>query len=302
MFKSNRSKCVAIGLAVLILIIFACFIAVYSFQKYQSDHTKQRDSVTQNKAETVEQYFDICIKRDESITNISKCFSQSIDANRNAQRAQHDLQAQQEMAEWAYALYLLTIAGLIISSAGLTFLFWSLRQTRVAIRSALIGNRLSLKAIKQEQSNAQKGLRAYVGIDSVKILYTLNNIATTRIILKNTGQTPARDVLAVIHNDILDLPAEESSFPIVFTMAKSKTSMERDGFSKLEIPTIDKVDEFSMSKMQVDRTAIFVWGEVRYKDVFGDEWFTRYRFQSDPLGHKEHKTDGIVCAAGNEAT
>jgi hypothetical protein len=134
MFDSNRDKYIAFGVAGTLL---ATAFIVWFFlliSDYQNQHAQQRQYASKYEAETSEHYADSCLKEPVSVTTIIKCVINSIDANREAQRSQYDLQAQQEMAEWAYSLFLLTGAGLVISLFGLTALFVSLYQTRTVIK------------------------------------------------------------------------------------------------------------------------------------------------------------------------
>lgn len=127
----------------LITIAFVCFIIIVivaiatwrEVQVYRLEHAEQRQAVTQNEAETANEYLRICRQnRGSGFLALLDCAINSFDANRNSQRAKYDLEAQQDMAEWAFALLLVSIPGVAISIAGLVVLFWSLAQTRITIR------------------------------------------------------------------------------------------------------------------------------------------------------------------------
>jgi hypothetical protein len=118
----------------LIVAALSAIWAFQSFREYQNEHTQQRQSVASYQTETSEDYSSGCFKKGVAFSDSIKCLINSIDANREAQRSKYDLQAQQEMAEWAYAIALLTIVSTVIGAIGLVALFASLFQTRTSIK------------------------------------------------------------------------------------------------------------------------------------------------------------------------
>jgi hypothetical protein len=257
-----------VALGIVALFSFISAWGWLSYLEYQNQHNKQRESVTQYKVETVEQYFDVCIKEDTSIVNISKCFSQSIDANRNAQRSQYDLQAQQDMAEWAYALFLLTMAGLIVSVAGLIFLFWSLRQTRTAIKD------------NREIGEAQT--RAYIYVADVVIVRRPNNNIQAVISFSNTGQTPAKKVTYAIERIGLFSAGEDEvsfgdgspeSYHEIDDLAPSHSKFYKTPHKSFTLSDAENLKSREIS--------VYVWGVVKYADVFGKKFEIGFRRTTD---------------------
>tara|TARA_R110002124_G_scaffold96444_2_gene241223 strand:+ start:658 stop:1293 length:636 start_codon:yes stop_codon:yes gene_type:complete len=96
------------------------------------------------------------------------------------------------MAEWALAVVLLTVAGLIVSVLGVVVVGWTLHETR------------QVTVVTREIGQAQT--RGYISIKSGRF-QTHNDVAWVSLELGNTGQTPimACDVtlsLFVVRHDI----------------------------------------------------------------------------------------------------
>ncbi|MGE0500406.1 MAG: DUF6471 domain-containing protein [Rhizobiaceae bacterium] len=121
-------------------LVFSATSAWYGWREldaYRLKHVEQRDHVSTYDAEEAEQGLKVCIAESEAgFIDVLVCLANRADANRNAKRSQYDLEAQQDMARWALGLLLTSFPGLIISAVGLSALFWSLAQTRTAIRDA----------------------------------------------------------------------------------------------------------------------------------------------------------------------
>jgi hypothetical protein len=193
MFNRNRIIGAAFGVAPYIiaaaLLVFGTF-SFLSVREYQKQNTSYRQETSSYSAEATEKYAADCLKDFKPISTWANCIIKSIDANRTAQRANQDLKAQQEMAEWAYALLLLSIGGLVISGCGLIALFVSLSQTRTVIKDT------------REIGEAQ--VRAYLSAIECEVSeLKLSNVngdmgVAVEILINNSGQSPAFDVRAII--------------------------------------------------------------------------------------------------------
>lgn len=161
------------------MVAFLFLMVADALEKYRARHAEEHQKISQYKAETNEQYSDNCLKEPVSIVTAFKCLINSVDANREAQRSNYDLRAQQEMARWAYVIALLTIGSLVISSGGLIALLISLNQTRTAI-----GN-------TREIGEAQT--RAYLTCTGAEYEVWSDHIFIT-VLMENKGQSPASKV------------------------------------------------------------------------------------------------------------
>ena len=128
-------------------------------REYQRQHAERRQSISSNEHETVEQYSRGCLEDAGTLLGVAKCAIASVDANREAQRFKYDLPAQQEMAEWAFVLVVLTVAQVTIGLVGIVSLVYSLQWASDA-------NANMLKPIDQERENAHRQMRAYMLVQS----------------------------------------------------------------------------------------------------------------------------------------
>jgi hypothetical protein len=165
---------------------------------------------------------------------------------------------------------------------------------------------------------ARRQLRAYVYLDEATVFAADVNGAvilpqaqlsvgtrpTAMIKFKNTGQTPAYDVAMYGEVAFAPWPLEPIRLPAIdFARGATKESLGPGAVrNKWHIPPdhIPAITDADITRLQNGELALFVYGEVRYKDVFRKNRFTRYRyFTGGPTGLR-----GLSLAGhdeGNEA-
>ena len=79
------------------------------------------------------------------------CLAEGIKSNRRAKRSEYDLKAQQDMAEWAYGMLLISAFGLIVITVGVLVVLQSLRLARQTVDRAGDANALSSEAMIADQ-------------------------------------------------------------------------------------------------------------------------------------------------------
>lgn len=114
---------------------------------------------------------------------LRNCLREAVQAYQKKNNTNQDLEAQKDMAYWAFVTALVSAAGLLISIGGLYMLFQSLRQTR--------------QAITNDRQIGEAQVRAYLAIDPItqatKIDSKVRSFKAT-LVIKNTGQSPAYNV------------------------------------------------------------------------------------------------------------
>jgi hypothetical protein len=165
----------------------------------------------------------------------------------------------------------------------------------------------------KQGDTSRKQLRAYVLIEKGQIEFIaatqiLNHVThwkgKTNLEIHNTGQTPAQEMHVYGDIDFQEwkLPLDETKLKAIdYSDTKlSKDTVGPGGFR-------DRWDEIHIDRKQWEQLhagthAIFVYGEIRYKDVFGESQTTHYRFfTGGPIGLKR----GVQLAphdTGNKAT
>ena len=137
------------------------------------------------------------------------------------------------------------------------------------------------KTVRIASDTSIRQLRAYVIVDRVGINGVITNSQpTVTVEFKNSGQTPAYDVTSWISIGLSKFPLtysipEEINFP---TMKGSKDIITSGG--KVLLPatmssplTIEEIDQ-----LNTGTHAIYFIGKIIYKDAFGIERFTKFKF------------------------
>ena len=180
-------------------------------------------------------------------------------------------------AEWqvwpAWVQMALAGIGAFVGICGLIALIYSLVLNRRATNAAIQGNQLTLKAIEQEQTNAQKALRAYIGVESGGITLGVNGeAAVAGILIKNFGQTPAKEMKFWIEMKFLN-SNEIMELPIPLDDAQQSKSTINPGFivfSEFGRPFAER----ELDSVRSGQSALFVRGRIDYLDVFDEKRFT----------------------------
>ncbi|MBC7985614.1 MAG: hypothetical protein H7X93_02945 [Sphingomonadaceae bacterium] len=118
----------------------------------------------------------------------------NLETNAAEERAQRDLDAQEDMAKWAFWLLLVGIISTVIGIIGVSFIWLTLKATRDAVIEAGEATEAARAAVKATEESAQNQLRAWVRVDTEFISCRRLDTAacfTLRVRAENVGQTPA---------------------------------------------------------------------------------------------------------------
>lgn len=178
-----------------------------------------------------------------------------------------DLAAQQQMALWAKWTFWLTISSVALSAVALVGLWKSLQQTR--------------EAITDNRRLGEAQTRAYVHAASARHAWTDTGYGLLINVL-NVGQTPAShfevcgQLRKVKHGDI-----EKSLDQFVQLPMKGWTTLgpgQAPTDVRLDISDyLDIVAEFGTPQ---EGYVLLVDGSIRYRDMYGHWFETRYAFWS----------------------
>lgn len=155
-------------------------LGLHSYRPYELEHADQRREIANYAYETGEEYFRDCVdvQRRVPLLTALACAVEAVSANRAAAESKYDLYAQQDMAKWAYALLLVSIAGMVISIAGLAAILFSLRQTWINITD------------NREIGQAQT--RAYLAVSGGDFVIRKDGTIELNVEVRNFGQSPAK--------------------------------------------------------------------------------------------------------------
>ena len=186
----------------------------------------------------------------------------------------------------------------------------------------VIGGVLALFTILTMRWSSERQLRAYVTVERGIIANVANPIhnrrdnpetvariidpqagPTAQITIKNTGQTPAYDLIHWASIDIREYPLTTKLPPM--------PEPEHSYWNVLG-PTVPEVKTLRMPRpltaeeiegLRNGSRAIYCHGEIRYKDAFKKKRWTRYRcmYVAPACGIVGIGTDLVYCEEGNEA-
>jgi hypothetical protein len=221
-------------------------------RSYQIEHANERVDAAHYKHDSANGVVVECLdKREPTFSEGIICLAEAIEANREAKRSQYDLKAQQEMAEWAFGMLLVSFGGLLLTGFGVIYV---VRAFRVATEA----NVLTRLALIEEN-------RAYISIGETNPITQHDRVRITQT-WTNGGNTPA--VRARTHVSWICLTAplpDDFDFPDLGTTQSVLFFIGPHGTfysSPLWVHT-----------SLIDRTArgetyIYLWGWVDYDDVF----------------------------------
>jgi hypothetical protein len=147
--------------------------------------------------------------------------------------------------------------------------------TGVLAICAFVSVWLVLFQLLDARKSSKRQLRAYVFVAEVEVIGMDTNEARAAITIRNTGQTPAYDVTISTRAaafSIAEVPAFE---PASVGIDSSRFVFGPDGHGRRDIPLHPFFGDSSAFKGAV--RALYVWGEILYRDAFGKPQYTRFR-------------------------
>lgn len=294
-------------------VFFVSFLLVWSIlAPYQLRHANERNDAAN--AYTYDPH------KEEEITCAGVapwfdrlvCLFQHIDASREDQRAKYDLQAQQEMAEWSFAILLVSGLTALITGVGVFLVARTLKVSQEtlgeagnATRSAKSAADAAWASIRTQEKIGENQTRALLYVTAAEIDYTepRNALATlyhdaTEFIpniflcFSNVGQSPPKkakctisiraEIPYAIKNNV-DFRFNETYHEIPLIFPREEPIRQH-----IYISDIDKIlkEIFSDTSQQgimgalLDRKFITICGRVQWTDIFDKEFFSEFAFQA----------------------
>jgi|GEM_PF-4809780 len=129
-------------------------------------------------------------------------------------------------------------------------------------------------------STARRQLRAYVFITQTEISgVAAQTQSVAQMVIRNTGQTPAHDVV-VYGNMIFDeFPLKKDLPVLVFSDPQlTKENLGPDSERYKWEYALTPLTEDQINQMNAGTHALYVYGEIRYSDVFRKKRYTKYLY------------------------
>jgi hypothetical protein len=209
----------------------------------------------------------------------------------------------ERIADYTWWLAVLTGGLVFVASGQGVFIARSDKTARIAANAAKRAADATSASVDLARDTAKRQLRAYVTVNGVIRTKNPGDLSgegfAVLVDIKNSGQTPASDSLQWARIEIREFPLV-TRLPIHCLENPTKGILPPEA-KNLAFPTFTRaLTTIEENAILANHTAVYVYGEIEYLDVFGDRQLTQFRFrcngQGYPLGL--FKAD----AEGNEAT
>lgn len=207
-----------------------------------------------------------------------------------------NLAAQEDMAKWASRMFGVGIFETLVTLTGVVLVALTLRHTRRAADAAR-------DTVNSMRDTAKRQLRAYVVIDEVNKETRYTWPPEFVLTIKNAGQTPAHK-LTVRTREIVATTEPVDADLDIQTAAEYEIPLGPGHTSEHLLPRESLRDVCATCSYEAfmrDRLhTLYIAGEIKYDDVFGNEQQTNFRFAYGP-GDAENG-NVTFCLRGNVAT
>ena len=241
------------------------FFGLLIWESYRQGHSDERDYATYtDRAKAMA----VC---SGDKVNDGTCVIDHIDAQNHWQHEAADLHAQQDMAEWALLMFLATLAGVV-------YIALTLGATRDAVAEARNATWAAEKSVKETRRIGEAQTRAYLLVERAWITQSDENDIRIRAKIKNFGQTPAIDARSWISIWVesipllVELPEPSQDLPIGQAAIGPTFHHEFDHCRGLGLRACEA------SRIRTGQGAIYVYGEIRYLDMFRKSHTTKFCF------------------------
>ncbi len=123
----------------------------------------------------------------------------------------------------------------------------------------------------------RRTLRAYVFVDTVRLLNFDSLAYTEEVKIKNTGRTPAYNVVQWAASGIAEFPVPKEGLPPPAKNSWSSVdTMPSEATFEVNVSRLFK--DGNKTTMQMGIAALWVYGRVDYEDIFRRKYWTTFRF------------------------
>ena len=156
------------------------------------------------------------------------------------------------------------------------------------------------KALQHAELTAERQLRAYVHVAAASAS-PVGTLINYYLEVKNFGQTPAYEVKLSFVIKLADLPEKAADLlppdtPNISQAVLPPQVSIHDNFTPTQQLTPNQ-----MSKIQSENAAIFVAGQITYRDIFGKERLTEFRYYLGKQTGEQTSGALAISAQGNRA-
>jgi hypothetical protein len=178
------------------------------------------------------------------------------------------------------------------------------RQIRLSRSTAAVQARNTRRQLKLSQSATERQLQAYLSIMKGRIWdVEIGKKPTVKFRIGNAGQTPAYNLWAEVSIGYATFPLPRGTRIIVQLQPTEEMSHVTISPGMCVWHGVGKPEplaEVEFSEIANKRTAIYVFGKIRYTDAFGRGWLQNLRLMYTWRGLATGSKKLEVCEEGNE--
>ena len=167
------------------------------------------------------------------------------------------------------------IAAATVVYVVVTGLLW--RSTKKSADAAKESAEAATAAVAQMRDTAERQLRAYVCVNSAVLKFPQPDIPEAQVHFKNCGQTPAYALRGWIHTWFTEYPLKEPLPTAPDDLRKGSETLPAGGTTIFVAPRKPPLPPSNLALLGTEKFTLYVYGEVRYRDIFGREQYTKFR-------------------------
>ena len=268
MSDRNRLYCLALGGWLLAGLPFLCLTEAASQEQPDNspaahESADQQQGATAPKQEVPKEVVRPPEPIDASNADLDGGEDAAGDTQAENDHRQADLEAQQDMAYWAYLMVIVSGISVAIAGTAVYLVYLTLREAKNTTDAAR-------ESVKATADTAKRQLRAYLSAVPSGINQLIaSDEGMGHVTIRNVGQLPARNVDVYVFMKTADertvdfpVPAGDENIKRVIPPG---TEMTQGSQHRIRVEELHKVHEY-----------IYVWGIVYYADDDGYRHFTRF--------------------------
>lgn len=267
----NNAHWIALAGGILIVGIF--FRSVFYSEGYQAANQDQKAHYESYRI--AEEAYRECASS-AAVEEALRCYQEAEKASREDHRAEQDLNAQRQMADWAkWMFYATAVVGALtvgVTGVGIYWVKETLAETQKAVKAAE-------DAVAVTREMGERQMRAYIWIETSEMKDVgANKTPYAHIGIKNYGQTPAQILghkswLGLYHYPNIG----EIQYPDAGTVNPHPLGPSRENaiFPKMA----RALTQQEYDALKEGRAVFLIYGRVEYEDIFGDRHWITYRMK-----------------------
>ncbi|MHA7820078.1 MAG: hypothetical protein ACX930_10575 [Erythrobacter sp.] len=182
-------------LAAILLIFWGLSVSIYATGFSSGIHQTEANGYAAEYSSDTDERINKCPT--DTVAALRECVEEAVTASHESQRAEYDLNAQRNMAEWAWWLLIVSTVGIGVTTIGTIFLAIQVQLTREAVKDTSDAT----KAMNRQNELTEQAQRPWLSIElETRTPYFVNDQVfqtTLGLKIKNVGTSPATNVKVI---------------------------------------------------------------------------------------------------------